>query len=469
MRIRTLAAAVLTTALASTAWAADVVGFRMGYDSADPEATPPVQFTLTDKVRWRVDLPSWSNASPVVVGDLVCVLSEPASIHCLDAGDGTARWTDTVDALEGMPAEERATWEAKRTASRSARAALTDALTRYGALRRDLRRGDPDGSIAAELDTLSRKMAVWREEVREGRAVDTADDLEIIGYTTHSPTSDGQRIYALLGPGVAAAWSLDGKRLWTRWMGVPPPQARGYDKGWAASPVLADGLLIVPWGPLRALDPKTGAVRWTADVEYGDYGPPSVVTVGSTTVVLLPTGEMIRASDGTVLQRDVANVLYVGPVVVGDTLYTFGQVDGTQQVAFAESWTLSERAPGDVVATRRWRTPMGNGVRGYAHGTWTGSAYVAIDNHGEVHRFDPDTGAVTNLYSVTSGGYPGPVTSKDLVLLPGSDGTIVYARRDDPATIVHQARLEGFRSTPVLVGKRMYIRTHAGLWCLEAS
>lgn len=79
---------------------ADTVGFRMDGDGRYPDATPPVEWSTTESVVWKTAMPSWSNASPVLLedADLLVVLSEPDEI--LGVGtDGEIHWRDSVGDL----------------------------------------------------------------------------------------------------------------------------------------------------------------------------------------------------------------------------------------------------------------------------------------------------------------------------------------------------------------------------------
>src|SRR6185436_1362656 len=133
------------------------------------------------------------------------------------------------------------------------------------------------------LDRLSGSI-LWNREVfvqtprrKEGKN----------SHATPTPTTDGERIYAVFGDGSVAAWNQDGVVVWTN-REVPFYSRHGL----GASPLLYDGLLImpydgsnqvgspgtypkvtgderlgwqIPWDRalLVALDVKTGKRRWT--------------------------------------------------------------------------------------------------------------------------------------------------------------------------------------------------------------
>ena len=100
------------------------------------------------------------------------------------------------------------------------------------------------------------------------------------GYASHTPVSDGERVYAFFGKSGVHAFDLDGNKLWSADVGD------GLDRrGWgsAASPILAGEKLIVTASiesnALIALDKKTGKELWrsAAEVFTGIWGTPILV------------------------------------------------------------------------------------------------------------------------------------------------------------------------------------------------
>ena len=103
------------------------------------------------------------------------------------------------------------------------------------------------------------------------------------GYASHTPVSDGERIYVFFGKTGALAFDMDGKRLWQTSVGTDSG-AHGW--GTASSPILYKDLMIVPAfaesKSLVALDKKTGAKVWThTDPGFeGTWGTPLLVDCG---------------------------------------------------------------------------------------------------------------------------------------------------------------------------------------------
>ena len=116
------------------------------------------------------------------------------------------------------------------------------------------------------------------------------------GYASHTPVSDGERVYAFFGKSGVHAFDMAGKKLWSKDVGDGRDQ-RGW--GSAASPILAGDKLIVTASiesnALIALDKNTGKEIWNsaADVFSGIWGTPILAgPKGKEEIVLAINGEV---------------------------------------------------------------------------------------------------------------------------------------------------------------------------------
>src|SRR5208283_4054427 len=110
-----------------------------------------------------------------------------------------------------------------------------------------------------------------------------ADMFTQHGYATHTPTSDGKRIFVFFGKTGVLAFDLEGKQLWQTSVGTGSGQ-----NGWgtASSPIVYKNLVIVPAiaesRSLVALDQETGKEVWRCK-ETGltsTWGSPVLVKCG---------------------------------------------------------------------------------------------------------------------------------------------------------------------------------------------
>ena len=129
------------------------------------------------------------------------------------------------------------------------------------------------------LDRRTGKI-VWQRDVprqRKGRL------QNVNGPASPSPVTDGTAVYAFFQDFGLLAYSLDGEERWRLPLG---PFDQFY--GFGASPILVDGVIILPVDQdrgsyLLAVDARTGTVRWRAD-------RPGVISGYSTPTVYEPEG-----------------------------------------------------------------------------------------------------------------------------------------------------------------------------------
>jgi hypothetical protein len=103
------------------------------------------------------------------------------------------------------------------------------------------------------------------------------------GYASHSPVSDGQRVYVFFGKTGALAFDLEGKQLWQKDLGT---ESGPMGWGTASSPILYKNLLIVTASAegeaLVALNKETGEQVWRKEAQgfSGTWGTPVLVDCG---------------------------------------------------------------------------------------------------------------------------------------------------------------------------------------------
>lgn len=108
------------------------------------------------------------------------------------------------------------------------------------------------------------------------------------GYTSHTPVSDGERVYAFFGKTGVVAFDMDGNPVWQTSVGT---ESGAQNWGTASSPLLYKNLVIVPataeCHSLVALDKQTGSVVWTAEADGFE------ATWGTPVLAEAPAGEKV--------------------------------------------------------------------------------------------------------------------------------------------------------------------------------
>lgn len=117
-----------------------------------------------------------------------------------------------------------------------------------------------------------------------------------------TPVTDGKMVYALFATGDLAALDRDGTLLWYRSLVSDYPNVTN-QVGMASSPVLADGVLIVPMDNavdsfVAGIDVKTGKNIWKQKRDRSiNWATPLVLTLGGKPAVLYQGSSGAKAYD----------------------------------------------------------------------------------------------------------------------------------------------------------------------------
>jgi hypothetical protein len=197
-----------------------------------PDAQPfPVKWSETGNLKWKRKLPGPGSSSPIVVGQRVFVTC----------------WTGYGTDRDNVGNEE------------------------------DLRR---------HLVCLDRRTGevLWDQSVEPVLPEDPySGNFTQHGYASHTPVSDGQRVYVFFGKTGVLAFDRDGKKLWQASVGTGSG-SRGW--GTASSPILYKDLVIVTASAeskaIVALDKATGKEVWRReDAAFSaTWGTPILVDCG---------------------------------------------------------------------------------------------------------------------------------------------------------------------------------------------
>lgn len=339
---------------------------------------------------------------------------------------------------------------------------------RYGSVivvgNRLLLTSEPDTLLCLDADSGKK---LW-EKTNGLDQLPQPSDAELLpadtGNATPVPVSDGKFVYASFGSGIVACYDLDGNRKWIAHVDAEPLQY-----GRSGSPVLCGGKLVVSLGHLRALDTATGAVVWQNDDAKECYGTPLAAKIGDTDVLLTPSGQVVRASDGKVINKSLGSLSFASPVRDGD-IACFIDVS-------AYAIRLPQKASDDLGLKRLWQLDL-EGIF-YASPVIHNGLVYAVSNEGMFFIIDMATGeklSQTQLEIPSASGIPGTPATEifSSVTLAGpylyvfnflGDSLVLEASRE--AKQVSRNRLdEGTGGNPVFIGDRMYIRGEESLYCI---
>lgn len=276
------------------------------------------------------------------------------------------------------------------------------------------------------------------------------------GQSSPTPVTDGQRVYVLFGTGVVACYDLDGNRQWATFL---EKSTDGW--GHSASPVLSGDTLIVHILSVVGLDSGSGKVKWRTPASP-KWGSPALANIGGRDVIITPhSGDVIRVSDGKKLASGIARLEYATPVVDGDIVYFIEKI--------ARKVRLSPDGDG-VKAETLWTTKI-KGSRHYSSAVVDNGLICAASREGHFAVLDDATGDVLlqEPLKISAGKnvvYSSLVLSGKYLYIGSVDGVTVVLEPGRAFQEVARNTIEGYRSTPVFDGDRMYVRTFSHLYCI---
>jgi outer membrane protein assembly factor BamB len=284
------------------------------------------------------------------------------------------------------------------------------------------------------------------------------------GYAVPTPVTDGTHVFALFGSGVLAALDFDGKIVWRQEL----PFQRDVDGGVCSSPVLYEDTVIIPGIQdmgLRALDKKTGKVRWEQRTKQRNtMSTPALIRIQDKIQLIHYAGGIqgLDPQSGELLWSCRAPTSQSSPVYGSGLLYADAGRGGQKGAA------VDPTGKGDVTKTHvKWETR----VEGVA-----GSSAIIVDGH--IYRSSGQD--FLRCWALASGELVNeiktPRISPSASPIATADGRIYFACSAKSYVIRADPKLQVLATndlndgpdypTPAIAGGRIYIKGKSYLWCI---
>lgn len=459
--------ATLTVIALALPLSAQTVGWRGDGLGTYPNAEPVKEFGREQNVIWKTEMPSWSNATAVPIGAKLFVMAEPTTLVCCDLNSGEILWQrDTVyadvftDEEKAKAVEDRKALERIEKQLGTLEANMRRIDDKIREIKREAKKTETEPEIPEtlseqrkQLDTMMKNVELQMRPYDYLRRPKTHGSN---GYTSPTPVTDGEHVWVVLGTGMVACYDLAGEQVWARKVQKP---THGW--GMSASPVLADGVLVVSFVDTFGLDPETGETLWTANVPWG-WGTPAVAEIEGEAVVLTTKGHMLKAADGEVLAENLGKLTYNGPVVDDGVVYYIGEGSDDTAKAYRLPQKIGEKPRG------LWQVKIPKD-RYYGSPLVIDRFVYAINQKGITVVLDKTSGSKVRETRINfePGGtvYTSATQADDMIFLAGEKGGAKWVSADPQLKELGGGTLEAFRVCPVFVGDRMYIRAQKFLYC----
>ena len=392
-------------------------------------ADPPLEWSETKNVKWKVEIPGRGSSSPIVWGDRIYVTTAvPVGV--------------TGDAQH--------------------------------APRGQVRPRVPHKFVVMALDRKTGK-TIWEQTAREQEPHE-AGHADNSTWASPSPFTDGERLFAYFESFGLFAYDLSGKLLWQKDLG---DKRMRNEFGEGSTPALHGNTIVVVWDHLNgdgsfvtALDKRDGRELWKVSRDEIDtWATPLIVDVNGRPQVIVPALKRIRA-------YDLANgsVVWDGDGLTMNSIPSPVYDDG---VAY-----LMSGFQGNDLRAVRLAEAKGN-IDGTSAVVWSfdrdtpyvpspilvnGILYFLKTNSGVLSAFDAQTGK-PHFQNQRLEGVPNvfasPVSAQGRVYFAGRDGATLVMKAGPTYEVLATNTLDdGFDASPALVDNEMFLRGRKFLYAL---
>jgi outer membrane protein assembly factor BamB len=395
-----------------------------------PLAEPPVKWSATSNIRWKVRIPGEGTSTPVIWGDQVFVQA------AYPASDPTAAPPKAAKGAKSIP-----------TPTEAYRFVL----------------------ICLDRDSgKTRWQKICREEVpHEGHHPTNA-------YASSSPLTDGKNVIAYFGSRGLHCFDMAGNLKWQKDFGK---QRTKLNFGEGSTPALFGNTIVVTWDHegeafIVAIDKRTGdelwrqprdeKTGWSTPLVVEHNGKPQVITTATGRIRSydLATGKQIWEHEGL-----TTNAIPT-PVTAGGVVFATSGFQGSKLFA------IRLGASGDLTGSESILWSLNRDTPYVPSPLLSGNRlYFFKSNNAILSCLDIATGQphysaqrIEGLQSV----YASPIAANGYVYLVGRDGTTVVIKDADTLEIVATNLLsDPTDASPAAVGNQLFLRSRENLYCLE--
>jgi outer membrane protein assembly factor BamB len=403
-----------------------------------PQANPPLKWSETENIAWKVEVPGKGSGSPIV-------------------------WGDSVFVVTAVPTKQ----EVEEAAQADDRPSSPRGRRGFG------RREQP--TTVHQFIVLCFDRTTGKEKWRQIAAEQVPNES---GHSTNtfasaSPVTNGEQLFVSFGSVGIFCYDMQGKLLWKRDLG--DMQTRNAF-GEASSPALHGDTLVVPWdheGPSQifALDTKTGRTRWATEHEEPTTWNTPLITehAGVTQVIVngitrsrsydLATGKLLWECGGQttnpiaspVRYKDLAICMtgYRGYAVVAIPLASRGDVTDSDKLAWQRTDAGPYIASPLLIDDQLYYTKSRDAVL-LCVDAGTGETVI-------------DASRIPELSTL----YASPVAAAGRIYYTDREGTTTVLAHGNELKVLATNRLEeGVDATPAIVGSQLFIRSEQHLYCI---
>jgi outer membrane protein assembly factor BamB len=395
-----------------------------------PDGNPPLEWSETRNIRWKVEVPGRGSGSPVVWGDRLYLL------------------TAVPKGVTGA-------------AARAPRGGVSPRVPHeYKVLAYDRRTG----------------AVVWERTARE-ETPHEASHQDNGTWASSSAITDGEHVVAYFESRGVHVYDMQGTKVWEKDLG--DKQMRN-EFGEGSTPVLFGNSLIIVWDHqgqsfIVSLDKRTGKELWRVNRDEIDtWATPLVVAVDGRHQVVVPAMNKIRSYDletGATVWEAPGTTMNVipSPVAGKGMVFLMSGFRGNNLKAIRLAG-----AKGDLTGSPAIRWEL-NRDTPYVPSPllYDDVLYVLKTNNGLLSAFDAESGKPhyqLQRLEKAPNVFSSPVGASGRVYIAGREGTTIVFRHGPKFEVLAENVLDdGFDASPAIVGGELFLRGTRFLYSIAAD
>ena len=400
-----------------------------------PAGEPPIEWSESKNVKWKVEIPGRGHATPIIWGDQMILLS--------------AVQTDTkVEIAEPEEDQSQNQWMSPTS---------TEYIHEF---------------VVLSVNRKNGKIR-WQTKVRE--ELPHTSTHEFGSWASNSPVTDGVNIYAYFGSHGLYCLNKEGKIIWERDLGRME-KVRSFGEG--SSPIVHEDKLIVlrdhqGQSFLHVLNKQTGEDIWRIERdEQSSWSTPYIVEYDGKTQIITSATNKIRSYDfanGEVIWEcsGMTRNVIPSPVSANGMVYIMSGFRGSALLAIDLSKAKGDLTSSDAIV---WKydintpyTPSPVLMDDNLYFLKVNNGYLtcldAID--GKEHYSSQKLEGIQNIFTSLVG-------VKDRIYISGANGTLTVVKHSADFEVLSLNKLEDkFHASPVIIGDDLYLRGFKYLYCIS--
>ncbi len=427
------------------------------------DADPPLKWSDTEGIKWKVKIPGRGTGTPIVWGDQIFIQTAiPTGKKIAEYPSAIAGPVLAAQQKSQQPEQARPQGQEGQRRPRG-----PGGGGGFGG------GGKPTDEHQFVLMSIDRKNGeikwqhVAKQEVpHEGHHQDHS-------FASASTITDGEQIFAFFGSRGLYAYDMKGNPQWSKDFGDQSTR-NGFGEG--SSPALHGNTIVINWDHegddfIVALDKKTGNELWRQPRdEATSWTTPLIVEHGGAAQVIMAATKKIRSYDLKTGKQIwecggmTANAIPT-PVTDGELVYVTSGFRGSALLAI-KLGSSGDLTDSDAIVWKHNRsTPYVPSP--LLH---DGRLFFFASNNAIISCFDTKTGKPLfeeQRLDGPQGVYASPVAAKDRVYLVGRNGTTAVIKNSNNLEVLAVNKLsERIDASPALVGKDLLLRGHEHLYCI---